>query len=347
MVAGPPRRAAVDASALARGQPVRGPGQGPPASRPLLALALALLLLPLPAGAWYKHVASPRYHTVGRAAGLLMGLRRSPYVWRRALRAAAGTPARDALAPGAVARDALLLRFPGLWEPWEAPRRSFTAGRPVRAPRSPPALEWRPGPRSPSAADPARYAGGGAVRERSDRRERGRPGRSGLGARVPRQGHRRATAEVARPPPHGAALFFLDPSERRIPPRHGIRSESPSPAPAWPADRCESIPGRDAPAPALGGAAAAEPGRVVNKTRLAAAPPRVTPFCVVYFAVQLRAADSRAHALANVRRPLRDRETGRGPSAAPANCPSWGGGQADSGSPPHSGMRSLVPGVDS
>lgn len=163
------------------------------------------------------------------------------------------------------------------------------------------------------------------MRERSDRRERGRPGRSGLGARVPRQGHRRATAEVARPPPHGAALFFLDPSERRIPPRHGIRSESPSPAPAWPADRCESIPGRDAPAPALGGAAAAEPGRVVNKTRLAAAPPRVTPLCVVYFAVQLRAADSRAHALANVRRPLRDRETGRGPSAASANCPSWGG----------------------
>lgn len=159
MVAGPPRRAAVDASALARGQPVRGPGQGPPASRPLLALALALLLLPLPAGAWYKHVASPRYHTVGRAAGLLMGLRRSPYVWRRALRAAAGTPARDALAPGAVARDALLLRFPGLWEPWEAPRRSFTSGRPVRAPRSPPALEWRPGPRSPSAADPARPFG--------------------------------------------------------------------------------------------------------------------------------------------------------------------------------------------
>lgn len=160
MVAGPPRRAAVDARALARGQGVRGPERGPPASRPLLALALALLLLPLPAGAWYKHVASPRYHTVGRAAGLLMGLRRSPYVWRRALRAAAGTPAWDAFAPGAAARDALLLRFPGLWEPWEAPRRSFTAGRPVRAPRSPPALEWRPGPRSPSAADPARYAGG-------------------------------------------------------------------------------------------------------------------------------------------------------------------------------------------
>uniref|UniRef100_A0A8C6ESR2 Uncharacterized protein n=1 Tax=Marmota marmota marmota TaxID=9994 RepID=A0A8C6ESR2_MARMA len=40
----------------------------------------SLIAVPL---AWYKHVASPRYHTVGRAAGLLMGLRRSPYLWRR------------------------------------------------------------------------------------------------------------------------------------------------------------------------------------------------------------------------------------------------------------------------
>ncbi|XP_039211494.1 neuropeptide W isoform X1 [Crotalus tigris] len=53
---------------------------------PGLLLLLSLLLLPLlpgPAGAWYKHVASPRYHTVGRASGLLMGIRRSPYLWRR------------------------------------------------------------------------------------------------------------------------------------------------------------------------------------------------------------------------------------------------------------------------
>uniref|UniRef100_A0A663F699 Neuropeptide W n=1 Tax=Aquila chrysaetos chrysaetos TaxID=223781 RepID=A0A663F699_AQUCH len=47
--------------------------------------ALVLLGLMLPAGAWYKHVASPRYHTVGRASGLLMGVRRSPYLWRREL----------------------------------------------------------------------------------------------------------------------------------------------------------------------------------------------------------------------------------------------------------------------
>uniref|UniRef100_A0A8C6XKP4 Neuropeptide W n=1 Tax=Naja naja TaxID=35670 RepID=A0A8C6XKP4_NAJNA len=55
----------------------RLPGPG------LVLLLLLLLLLPGPAGAWYKHVASPRYHTVGRASGLLMGVRRSPYLWRR------------------------------------------------------------------------------------------------------------------------------------------------------------------------------------------------------------------------------------------------------------------------
>uniref|UniRef100_A0A8D0KY86 Neuropeptide W n=1 Tax=Strix occidentalis caurina TaxID=311401 RepID=A0A8D0KY86_STROC len=56
--------------------------------------ALVLLGLMLPAGAWYKHVASPRYHTVGRASGLLMGVRRSPYLWRRELPAEPPRPAR-------------------------------------------------------------------------------------------------------------------------------------------------------------------------------------------------------------------------------------------------------------
>ncbi|XP_029433420.1 neuropeptide W [Rhinatrema bivittatum] len=51
----------------------------------LLPCLLGLLLLLQPLAAWYKHAASPRYHTVGRASGLLMGLRRSPYLWRRDL----------------------------------------------------------------------------------------------------------------------------------------------------------------------------------------------------------------------------------------------------------------------
>ncbi|XP_051488402.1 neuropeptide W [Apus apus] len=62
------------------------------------ALVLLGLMLPAaPAGAWYKHVASPRYHTVGRASGLLMGVRRSPYLWRREL--PAEPPPRPAGAP--------------------------------------------------------------------------------------------------------------------------------------------------------------------------------------------------------------------------------------------------------
>nr|XP_010337522.2 neuropeptide W [Saimiri boliviensis boliviensis] len=132
LVRGPPRRAAVDSSALAPGRGVREV----PASRLRLALPLLLLLLPLPASAWYKHVASPRYHTVGRAAGLLMGLRRSPYLWRRALHPAAETLARDTLSPGPAAREPPLLPPSWVQELWEAQRRSSEAGIPVRAPGS-------------------------------------------------------------------------------------------------------------------------------------------------------------------------------------------------------------------
>lgn len=106
-----------------------------------LLLLLLLLLLPLPAGAWYKHVASPRYHTVGRASGLLMGLRRSPYLWRRALGGVVGPLSRDSVVPGPVAGRALLLLSAPAQELWEARRRSWRAGLPVYAPRSPRDLE--------------------------------------------------------------------------------------------------------------------------------------------------------------------------------------------------------------
>lgn len=127
----------MDVSALASSREVRGPGPGAPVNRPLLRLLLLLLLLPLPASAWYKHVASPRYHTVGRASGLLMGLRRSPYLWRRALGGAAGPFAG---LPGQMARSALLLPSPGQ-ELWEVRSRSSRAGLPVHASRSPRDLE--------------------------------------------------------------------------------------------------------------------------------------------------------------------------------------------------------------
>lgn len=35
-----------------------------------------------PAEAWYKQATSPSYYSVGRASGLLSGIRRSPYVRR-------------------------------------------------------------------------------------------------------------------------------------------------------------------------------------------------------------------------------------------------------------------------
>ncbi|XP_026340816.3 neuropeptide W [Ursus arctos] len=124
----------------------------------MLALLLLLLLSSPPAGAWYKHVASPRYHTVGRAAGLLMGLRRSPYMWRRALRPAAGSlawdtqglgefpqglSAKDTLSPAPVLRGALLLSS-GVRELLEMGRRYSRAGPRVSAPRSQRAAEPEP-----------------------------------------------------------------------------------------------------------------------------------------------------------------------------------------------------------
>lgn len=126
-------------STLASSREVRGPGPGAPTTRPLLSLLLLLLLLllPLPVGSWYKQVASPRYHTVGRASGLLMGLRRSPYLWRRALGGAAGPLAQ---LPGPVAGSTLLLPSSGQ-ELWEVRSRSSRAGLPVHAPRSPRDLE--------------------------------------------------------------------------------------------------------------------------------------------------------------------------------------------------------------
>ncbi|XP_068769804.1 neuropeptide B [Struthio camelus] len=47
-----------------------------------LALALALALLCRPAAPWYKQAAGPSYYLVGRASGLLSGIRHSPYIHR-------------------------------------------------------------------------------------------------------------------------------------------------------------------------------------------------------------------------------------------------------------------------
>ncbi|XP_007957995.1 neuropeptide B, partial [Orycteropus afer afer] len=55
--------------------------------------ALVLLLAP-PGRAWYRAAAGPGYYSVGRAAGLLSGLRRSPHARRAEPPAEVGPPGR-------------------------------------------------------------------------------------------------------------------------------------------------------------------------------------------------------------------------------------------------------------
>ncbi|XP_044037269.1 neuropeptide B-like [Siniperca chuatsi] len=43
---------------------------------------ISVLVACSPTEAWYKQVAGPSYYSVGRASGLLSGIRRSPYVRR-------------------------------------------------------------------------------------------------------------------------------------------------------------------------------------------------------------------------------------------------------------------------
>ncbi|XP_028984998.1 neuropeptide B [Betta splendens] len=48
----------------------------------VVCVGLSLLIHCRPAEAWYKQSAGPTYYSVGRASGLLSGIRRSPYVRR-------------------------------------------------------------------------------------------------------------------------------------------------------------------------------------------------------------------------------------------------------------------------
>ncbi|XP_026862580.2 neuropeptide B-like [Electrophorus electricus] len=47
--------------------------------RALVILILSVLAFSRPAEAWYKQASGPSYYSVGRASGLLSGIRRSPY----------------------------------------------------------------------------------------------------------------------------------------------------------------------------------------------------------------------------------------------------------------------------
>ncbi|AWP18965.1 putative neuropeptide B-like [Scophthalmus maximus] len=53
-----------------------------PAKLLLRIVVISALVACSPTEAWYKQVAGPSYYSVGRASGLLSGIRRSPYVRR-------------------------------------------------------------------------------------------------------------------------------------------------------------------------------------------------------------------------------------------------------------------------
>ncbi|XP_059938584.1 neuropeptide B [Mesoplodon densirostris] len=66
----------------------------------LVAAALALCLLLAPPGlTWYKQAAGPGYYSVGRAAGLLSGFRRSPHARRSEPPVGTGPPGRAGAFP--------------------------------------------------------------------------------------------------------------------------------------------------------------------------------------------------------------------------------------------------------
>lgn len=64
----------------------------------LSSVSLLLLLACTPAEAWYKQVAGPSYYSVGRASGLLSGIRRSPYTKRAEPEPTDGEPAANSAA---------------------------------------------------------------------------------------------------------------------------------------------------------------------------------------------------------------------------------------------------------
>ncbi|KAM6118907.1 neuropeptide B [Phoenicopterus ruber ruber] len=72
-----------------------------------LGLALALLCLCRPAEPWYKQAAGPHHYSVGRASGLLSGLRRSPHA-RRSDTDGTGEPGPGMLLPGSARPPAQL-----------------------------------------------------------------------------------------------------------------------------------------------------------------------------------------------------------------------------------------------
>ncbi|XP_037544946.1 neuropeptide B-like [Nematolebias whitei] len=81
-------------------------------SKLLIPVSVILVLVAFsPTEAWYKQAAGPSYYSVGRASGLLSGIRRSPHV-RRGEPADSGESAGDRVVSELLSHSSVLKRMP-------------------------------------------------------------------------------------------------------------------------------------------------------------------------------------------------------------------------------------------
>ncbi|XP_019957313.1 neuropeptide B-like [Paralichthys olivaceus] len=84
-----------------------------PANLILRMVLISALIACSPTEAWYKQVAGPSYYSVGRASGLLSGIRRSPYVRRAELEPSdSGESATNSLFSELTSRNSILKTMP-------------------------------------------------------------------------------------------------------------------------------------------------------------------------------------------------------------------------------------------
>ncbi|KAG7504995.1 neuropeptide B-like [Solea senegalensis] len=76
-------------------------------------MVTSVLISCTPTEAWYKQVAGPSYYSVGRASGLLSGIRRSPYVRRAELEPSdSGEAVTNSAFPEVTAHNSILKTMP-------------------------------------------------------------------------------------------------------------------------------------------------------------------------------------------------------------------------------------------
>ncbi|KAM9744868.1 neuropeptide B-like [Menidia menidia] len=82
---------------------------------PKLALSVAVIFAVItcnPVEAWYKQVAGPSYYSVGRASGLLSGIRRSSFVRREEAPLDTEEPAISSVLSGLISHNSILKTMP-------------------------------------------------------------------------------------------------------------------------------------------------------------------------------------------------------------------------------------------